>query len=58
MGCYEHILRTVVADPQIRMSALTTTLDEIEAQEQSLKEDGFKQSRRLKLKNIKRRAVA
>ena len=58
MGCYEHILRAVVADPQIRMSALKASLDEIEAQEQSLKEDGFKQLRRLKLKNIKRRAVA
>ena len=58
MECYEHILRTVVADPQIRMSALRATLDEIEAQEQFLKEDGFKESRRLKLRNIKRRAVA
>jgi non-ribosomal peptide synthetase component F len=58
MGLYEHVLRTVVADPQLTMSALQAELAELEEREQLVKESGFKESRRLKLKSVKRRAVA
>ncbi|MCA1612830.1 MAG: condensation domain-containing protein [Acidobacteria bacterium] len=57
MEFYEHVLRTVAADPEIRMSALKASLDEIGAREQLVKEDGFRESRRLKLKNVKRKAA-
>jgi non-ribosomal peptide synthetase component F len=57
METYELILRAVIARPHLRLDEFEQELDETEARRRLLKEQEFRDSRRAKLKNIKRKSV-
>ncbi|MGB9177698.1 MAG: condensation domain-containing protein, partial [Pyrinomonadaceae bacterium] len=54
---FELILKTVLERPEARLDEISEVIAEADRQQQSVKKDEFKNSRRLKLKNLKRQAV-
>ncbi len=54
---FEVVLRAVVADPDVPLTALAAVVAESDARQQSLADQEFKASRLRKLKNVRRKAV-
>jgi acyl transferase domain-containing protein/glutamate-1-semialdehyde aminotransferase/non-ribosomal peptide synthetase component F len=57
MTSFETTLRAVLRNPAIRLKELKETIEEAGRQQQLLDEEKFRESRRQKLKKLKRRAV-
>jgi hypothetical protein len=54
---FELILKTALERPEARLEEISEAIAETDRQQQALKEKEFKDSRRLKLKNFKRKAL-
>jgi amino acid adenylation domain-containing protein len=57
-GLYETLLKSVAADPEIKLSSISDILAEVEKQQRATEEKEFQDSSRRKLKGIKRRAIS
>jgi non-ribosomal peptide synthase protein (TIGR01720 family) len=55
---FEALLRKIVTQPEVRLAELIEKLAEADRQYQSLREKELKESRRQKLKNIRRKTVS
>jgi len=55
---YEILLRSVVADPEIKLSSISDILADVEKQQRATEEKEFQDASLRKLKGIKRRAIS